>query len=171
MVLSIFLVVGVDVGFNSNSGQFLMKQFGIESDCSRIRKKRLFLRTYARYICRCTSAYQDFIKKILHVDIHSRHNYTDYYVACVFSCQWPGVLVFMTGLAVANIFPLVFSIAVETYPSRSNEISGLNDDGNLRRCCYSVNHRMDQRYQQCCNRNVSTYCMYDIPAGSFHLQP
>ena len=31
----------------------------------------------------------------------------------------------MTGLAVANIWPLVFSIAVEKYPGRSNEISGL----------------------------------------------
>ena len=30
MVLSIFIVVGVDVGFNSNSGQFLIKQFGID---------------------------------------------------------------------------------------------------------------------------------------------
>jgi len=35
------------------------------------------------------------------------------------------VLVFLTGLAVANIFPLVFSIAVEKYPDNSNEISGL----------------------------------------------
>ena len=35
------------------------------------------------------------------------------------------LLVFMTGLAVANIFPLVFSITVERYPERSNEISGL----------------------------------------------
>jgi FHS family L-fucose permease-like MFS transporter len=34
-------------------------------------------------------------------------------------------LVFIIGLAVANIFPLVFSIAVEKLPSRSNEISGL----------------------------------------------
>ena len=31
MVLSIFLVVGIDVGFNSNSGQFLIKHFGIDS--------------------------------------------------------------------------------------------------------------------------------------------
>ena len=30
MVISIFIVVGIDVGFNSNSGQFLMKHFGIE---------------------------------------------------------------------------------------------------------------------------------------------
>jgi fucose permease len=34
-------------------------------------------------------------------------------------------LVFIIGLAVANIWPLVFSITVEKYPSRSNEISGL----------------------------------------------
>ena len=34
-------------------------------------------------------------------------------------------LVFLIGLAVANIFPLVFSITVEKYPARSNEISGL----------------------------------------------
>jgi fucose permease len=35
------------------------------------------------------------------------------------------VLVFLFGLAVANIFPLVFAITVEKYPTRSNEISGL----------------------------------------------
>jgi len=35
------------------------------------------------------------------------------------------ILVFMIGLAVANIWPLVFSIAVGRYPERTNEISGL----------------------------------------------
>jgi fucose permease len=34
-------------------------------------------------------------------------------------------LVFLIGLAVANIWPLVFSLAVEKYPNQSNEISGL----------------------------------------------
>jgi fucose permease len=34
-------------------------------------------------------------------------------------------LVFIIGFAVANIFPLVFSIAVEKYPERNSEISGL----------------------------------------------
>jgi fucose permease len=34
-------------------------------------------------------------------------------------------LVFMIGLAIANIWPLVFSIAVEKYPDRKNEVSGL----------------------------------------------
>jgi fucose permease len=35
------------------------------------------------------------------------------------------IMVFMTGLAVANIFPLIFSITVGKYPARSSEISGL----------------------------------------------
>jgi fucose permease len=35
------------------------------------------------------------------------------------------ILVFMIGLAIANIWPMVFSIAVERYPARKNEISGL----------------------------------------------
>jgi fucose permease len=34
-------------------------------------------------------------------------------------------LVFLIGLAVANIWPMVFSIAIEKFPTRSNEISGL----------------------------------------------
>jgi fucose permease len=35
------------------------------------------------------------------------------------------ILVFLIGLGVANIFPLVFSLTVQKYPERSNEISGL----------------------------------------------
>jgi MFS transporter, FHS family, L-fucose permease len=33
--------------------------------------------------------------------------------------------VFLTGLGFANVFPLVFSIAVESMPDRANELSGL----------------------------------------------
>ncbi|HQG73310.1 MFS transporter, partial [Tenuifilum sp.] len=33
--------------------------------------------------------------------------------------------IFVTGLGFANIFPLIFSIAVDSMPERANEISGL----------------------------------------------
>ncbi|HPP90494.1 MFS transporter, partial [Tenuifilum sp.] len=33
--------------------------------------------------------------------------------------------VFITGLGFANIFPLIFSITVDSMPERANEISGL----------------------------------------------
>jgi fucose permease len=35
------------------------------------------------------------------------------------------IVIFVIGLGVANIFPLVFSLTVERYPNRANEISGL----------------------------------------------
>jgi fucose permease len=42
MVLSIFLVVGIDVAFNSNSGQFLMKRIGIESEAAKMGRSVYF---------------------------------------------------------------------------------------------------------------------------------
>jgi FHS family L-fucose permease-like MFS transporter len=39
------------------------------------------------------------------------------------SAGW--VIIFIIGLTVANIFPLIFSITVGKYPDRANEISGL----------------------------------------------
>ena len=35
------------------------------------------------------------------------------------------VIIFIIGLGIANIFPLVFSLTVGRYPGRANEISGL----------------------------------------------
>ena len=48
-------------------------------------------------------------------------------VVCVLSGQRTAVFVgiVLTGLGFANIFPLIFSIAIDAMPSRSNEIAGL----------------------------------------------
>lgn len=35
------------------------------------------------------------------------------------------IAIFMVGLGSANLFPLIFSIALEKMPDRANEISGL----------------------------------------------
>ena len=35
------------------------------------------------------------------------------------------VIVFLIGLTLANVFPLIFALTVERYSDRSNEISGL----------------------------------------------
>ena len=124
MVLSIFIVVGVDVGFNSNSGQFLIKQFGIEQNAAESGRSIYFfgrmLGTFAGAILLTRIPSRKFfmwtsvlgiICFILIILIRSN------------ILAW--FLVFMIGLAVANIWPLVFSIAIEKYPSRTNEISGL----------------------------------------------
>jgi len=124
MVISIFLVVGVDVGFNSNSGQFLMKHFNIGQTAAESGRSVYFL---GRMI-------GTFLGALLLTKISSRKFllWTNVLgiIALVAILTLPGKalawgLVFIIGFAVANIFPLVFSIAVEKYPERNSEISGL----------------------------------------------
>jgi len=124
MVLSIFLVVGIDVGFNSNSGQFLIKHFGIDPTTAVSGRSVYFfgrmLGTFAGAILLTTISSRKFFMWTSLLGILC-------FVA-ILLIPSPVVawgLVFMIGLAVANIFPLVFSITVEKYPASSNEISGL----------------------------------------------
>lgn len=124
MVLSIFLVVGIDVGFQSNSGQFLMKHFGIDEKAAVLGRSVYF---FGRML-------GTFVGAIMLTRISSRKFFMWTSVLGIISLvsillipsptiAWG--LVFIIGLSVANIFPLVFSIAVEKFPARSNEISGL----------------------------------------------
>jgi fucose permease len=124
MVVSIFLVVGIDVGFNSNSGHFLIKQFGIDSTAAESGRSVYFfgrmLGTFAGAIMLTRISSRKFFMWTSILGILS--------LVAILLIHSPVIawgLVFMIGLAVANIFPLVFSITVEKYPTRSNEISGL----------------------------------------------
>ena len=124
MVMSIFLVVGIDVGFNSNSGQFLIKQFGMDPVAAESGRSVYFfgrmLGTFAGAIMLTRISSRKFFMWTSVLGILS--------MIAILLISSPVIawgLVFMIGLAVANIFPLVFSITVEKYPERSNEISGL----------------------------------------------
>ena len=124
MVLSIFLVVGVDVGFNSNSGQFLIKQFNIEQTTAELGRSVYFLGrmvgTLGGAILLTRFASRKFFMWTSVLGIVSF-----ILILIIKSPAMAWGLVFIIGLAVANIWPLVFSIAVDKYPERSNEISGL----------------------------------------------
>jgi fucose permease len=124
MVISIFLVVGIDVGFNSNSGQFLIKQFGIDPTTAESGRSVYFfgrmLGTFAGAIMLTKISSRKFFMWTSILGILC--------LVAILLISSPFMawgLVFLIGLAVANIFPLVFSITVEKYPTRSNEISGL----------------------------------------------
>jgi MFS transporter, FHS family, L-fucose permease len=124
MVMSIFLVVGIDVGFNSNSGQFLIKQFGMDPVAAESGRSVYFfgrmLGTFAGAIMLTRISSRKFFMWTSLLGILS--------LVAILVIPSPIIawgLVFMIGLSVANIFPLVFSITVERYPERSNEISGL----------------------------------------------
>jgi fucose permease len=124
MVISIFLVVGIDVGFNSNSGHFLVKQFGIDSTVAESGRSVYFfgrmLGTFAGAIMLTRITSRKFFMWTSILGILSLVA-----ILLIHSQVIAWGLVFMIGLSVANIFPLVFSITVEKYPTRSNEISGL----------------------------------------------
>jgi fucose permease len=124
MVISIFLVVGIDVGFNSNSGQFLIKQFGIDSTTSESGRSVYFfgrmLGTFAGALLLTRIASR---KLFMWTSILGIICLIILLLSSTQIMAW--ALVFLFGLAVANIFPLVFAITVEKYPARSNEISGL----------------------------------------------
>ena len=124
MVLCIFLVVGIDVGVNSTSGQFLISKLGMEQTVAESGRSVYFfgkmLGTFGGALILTFFSSRKFlvltsvlsIVAIILLIINSS----------VFGA-W--VIIFAIGLGVANIFPLVFSIAVEKLPERANEISGL----------------------------------------------
>ncbi|HNX83480.1 MAG: MFS transporter [Bacteroidales bacterium] len=125
MVLSIFLVVGIDVGFNYFSGKYLTARFGFEEVSAQSGRSVYFfgrmLGTFAgALILTKLSSTKGFLYSailsiitILLIMI----------IPASKAAAW--ILVFLIGLGVANIFPLVFSLTVQKFPGRSNEISGL----------------------------------------------
>ncbi len=124
MVFAIFIVVGVDVGFNSNSGQFLMNSYGmgqVEAESGRsvyFFGKLLGTLLGAILLVRFSSSKFYMWSSVLGIVS----------IAFLLLLKLPlaaWVLTFFIGLAVANIFPLVFAITVQKFPGQMNAISGL----------------------------------------------
>ena len=124
MVVSIFLVVGIDVGFNYFSGKFLATNFGINEVSAQSGRSIYFFGRVlgtlggALILTRLSST-----KGLLYSAIISIVSIFLIMVIPTKAVAW--VLVFIIGIGVANIFPLVFSLTNQKYPVRSNEISGL----------------------------------------------
>lgn len=124
MVLGIFFVVGIDVAMNSNIGNFLMDKLSINEETAKYGKSVYFL-------AKMSGA---FIGAILLTKISARNFLIGSawlsIIALIILAYVPNeisawVLIFIIGLGVANIFPLIFSITVGKMPQWSNEISGL----------------------------------------------
>ena len=124
MVFSIFLVVGIDVAMNSNIGNFLELKIGISAETAKYGKSMYFfakmIGTFVGAILLTKFAPRKFLvgSSILATVALTALAFTSNEIAA-----W--VIIFVISLGVANIFPLIFSIAVSKMPERSNEISGL----------------------------------------------
>jgi len=124
MVACIFLVVGIDVGINSVSGQFLLGKFDSEQ----------ILAESARSLYFFGKMLGTFLGAIMLTKLSSNKFFIWSSVlglisilALIFAPSeiFSLVIIFIIGLGIANIFPLVFSLTVGRFPGRANEISGL----------------------------------------------
>ena len=124
MVVCIFLVVGIDVGINSVSGQLLLDKFNTRQELAESARSFYFfgkmLGTFSGAILLTKFSPSRFF---LWTSVFSLASII--MLALIPSEVFTIGLIFVSGLALANIFPLVFSLAVGKYPGRSNEISGL----------------------------------------------
>lgn len=124
MVMCIFLIVGIDVGVNAVSGQFLLNKFGVAQTFAESGRSVYFfgkmLGTFGGALLLTLLPSRKFF---LWSSILALLSVLALLIAP--SAMMAMVIIFIIGLGVANIFPLVFSITVERYPVRSNEISGL----------------------------------------------
>lgn len=124
MVVCIFLIVGIDVGVNAVSGQFLLSKFHSPQTFAESGRSVYFfgkmLGTFGGAILLTILSSRKFFLWCTILSLVS------ILILLVAPTQMSAmVIVFIVGLGVANIFPLVFSLSVERYPERSNEISGL----------------------------------------------
>jgi len=124
MVLGIFFVVGLDVGINATSGQFLMGKMEMAAEPAKQGRSLYF---FGKML-------GTFIGALLLVRLSSFKFLIGSSVATLLSTilfimsPTPIIalmLMFLIGLTASNIFPLIFTITVKKFPSRDNEISGL----------------------------------------------
>jgi len=124
MVLGIFLVVGIDVGVNAFSGQFLLAKFNSAQTLAESGRSVYFfgkmLGTFGGAILLAKLSTRKFF---LWTSILGLVSILSLILAPADSVAM--VLIVAIGLGVANIFPIIYSLTFEKYPLRANEISGL----------------------------------------------
>ncbi len=124
MALSIFMIVGAEVAMNTNIASVLIAKYGITLEKAAIGISIFYAgETIARLV---GAIILNWIKPRIFLLLTTLTALLG--VAGVFLA--PGntaafVAIFITGLGIGNLFPIIFSLALEKMPDRANEISGL----------------------------------------------
>lgn len=125
MVLGIFLVVGSDVGMNSNIANYLQKKFPELS----LAEASVGISFYfaALMISRFLGAVLlNFFKPKPFLILTTLLTIMSFVGMVLAPTPLLGkIFIFMAGLGSGNLFPLIFSITANKMPERVNEISGL----------------------------------------------
>ncbi|QGY47293.1 MFS transporter [Maribellus comscasis] len=124
MALSIFLIVGAEVAVNTNITTVLIAKFGLTLEKAAIGISVFFA---GETIARLTGAITlNWIKSrpfLLLVALVSLAGVVGVFIAPTYILAL--VAIFIIGLGAGNMFPIIFSLALEKMPDRANEISGL----------------------------------------------
>jgi fucose permease len=124
MVIGVIAIVGLDVGLNTTLPKFLMARTGLPLE-------KAGLGTSLYFIARTTGSLTGIV-------LLARLRNIRVYLASV----WLGILsltallfcrqlaiilplIFLLGLSIANVFPVLFAAAMRRSPGRENEVSGL----------------------------------------------
>jgi fucose permease len=124
MVIAILLIVGIDVGMNTNIALVLMDKYGISTAEASIGIKIYFVALIiSRFIGAMLLRTMEPKKFLLISVIISIIGFFGLMISP--SLLLSEVSVLLIGLGIANTFPVIFAATVERMPDRSNEISGL----------------------------------------------
>jgi fucose permease len=124
MALSIFLIVGAEVSTNTNISDVLISKFDITMEKAALAISAFFAgETISRLI---GAIILNWIKPrvfLLLTVLTALVGVAGVFVAPSFSIALAAV--FIIGFGAGNMFPIIFSLALEKMPDRANEISGL----------------------------------------------
>lgn len=124
LALSIFLVVGAEVAINTNIANILISKYGLTLERAVIGISLFFAgETVSRFL---GAIVLNWIKSrvfLLLTTLLSLMGILSVFLAPVYLVAF--VSIFITGLGIGIMFPIIFSLALEKMPDRANEISGL----------------------------------------------
>jgi len=124
MVFTIFLIVGIDVGMNTNIQGLLGSKFGLSLEDSSLGISLYF---FSLMVSRFLGAMM--LSKMSHLKFLKWSSLLTvlFFVGLLFSSSLTTTLIsiVLIGLASGNLFPLIFALTINKRPERSNEISGL----------------------------------------------
>ena len=124
MTLSIFLIVGAEVAMNTNIANILIARYAIPIETAAIGISMFFAgETIGRLIGAISLNWIKPRLFILLTALLSLLGILGIIVAPTNIIAF--IAIFLTGLGVGNMFPLIFSFALKRMPDRANEISGL----------------------------------------------
>jgi len=124
MVLGIFFVVGIDVGINATSGQFLMDTLEMDSDLAKKGRSLYFLgKMVGTFVAAVLLTRLRPGGYLLVTSLATLVTITVFMFAK--SPIMAQLMLSLIGLSAAAIFPLIFTITVSRYEKNANELSGL----------------------------------------------